>query len=55
MSTKMAEVVCYGRSGLAQKTVYVIRHAQGQHNVSTRFDYDPILTSQGLDQVCETA
>mmetsp|Transcript_46196 Transcript_46196/g.108403 ORF Transcript_46196/g.108403 Transcript_46196/m.108403 type:complete len:231 (-) Transcript_46196:207-899(-) len=50
MATKMEEVPCF-RPELAGKTIYIIRHAQGQHNVSSRFDFDPVLTSIGLDQV----
>lgn len=52
MATKMEEVPCF-RPELAGKTIYIIRHAQGQHNVSSRFDFDPVLTSIGLDQVLQ--
>ncbi|EKX52569.1 hypothetical protein GUITHDRAFT_101736 [Guillardia theta CCMP2712] len=33
------------------KQVYIIRHAQGQHNVSFQFDFDPPLTKVGRQQV----
>ena len=33
------------------KTVFIIRHAQGQHNVSPHFEFDPPLTAAGLKQV----
>ena len=33
------------------KTVFIVRHAQGQHNVSPRFEFDPPLTEDGHKQV----
>jgi len=33
------------------RTVFIVRHAQGQHNVSSQFEFDPPLTDTGLKQV----
>ena len=38
-------------SCVQDKVVYIVRHAQGQHNVSPSYDYDPPLTLEGHDQV----
>ncbi|MGB1605742.1 MAG: phosphoglycerate mutase family protein [Promethearchaeia archaeon] len=35
------------------KTVFIVRHAQGQHNVSPRFEFDPPLTEDGHKQVSQ--
>ena len=42
-------------SSLQGKVVYIVRHAQGQHNVSPSYDYDPPLTQEGHDQVTNSA
>ncbi|KAJ1496489.1 histidine phosphatase superfamily [Baffinella frigidus] len=39
------------RKELAGKEIYIIRHAQGEHNVSSKFSFDPPLTTEGLKQV----
>jgi len=35
------------RKELAGKEIYIIRHAQGEHNVSSKFSFDPPLTTEG--------
>ena len=45
------ELVQSSHAAFRQKTVYIVRHAQGQHNVSPQFEFDPPLTECGLKQV----
>mmetsp|Transcript_67387 Transcript_67387/g.179956 ORF Transcript_67387/g.179956 Transcript_67387/m.179956 type:complete len:1708 (+) Transcript_67387:68-5191(+) len=39
------------RYKLYDKEVILIRHAQGEHNVSSNYQFDPPLTSVGVEQV----
>ena len=45
------ELVHSNNAAFKGKTVFIVRHAQGQHNVSPRFEFDPPLTPAGLKQV----
>ena len=36
---------------LQGKDVFLIRHAQGEHNVMVQYSYDPPLTAEGHKQV----
>ena len=45
------ELVQSNNAAFQGKTVFIVRHAQGQHNVSPRFEFDPPLTPHGLKQV----
>ena len=45
------ELVQSNNAAFQGKTVFIVRHAQGQHNVSPRFEFDPPLTPYGIKQV----
>jgi len=49
------ELVHSNNAAFKGKTVFIVRHAQGQHNVSPRFEFDPPLTPAGLKQVAAAA
>eukprot|EP00802_Teleaulax_amphioxeia_P019306 Tamp_19533.p1 GENE.Tamp_19533~~Tamp_19533.p1 ORF type:complete len:251 (-),score=32.51 Tamp_19533:205-957(-) len=51
MAAQEVEVVESNEAAFRGKTVFIVRHAQGQHNVSPRFQFDPPLTDAGLKQV----
>jgi len=48
-------LACPDRAGLGGKTLLLIRHAEGQHNVADTFDFDPPLTAEGHEQVQQTS
>jgi hypothetical protein len=48
ISRHVTTLFCFGPQG---KEVYLVRHAQGEHNVAMDFSYDPPLTPEGHSQV----
>ena len=50
-ASECPHIMSLSHSCVQDKVVYIVRHAQGQHNVSPSYDYDPPLTLEGHDQV----